>query len=91
MEALVAKKLAAEDSAQQAKISSAIAAANLEVARRQLITTETLVQDTPLEQQPAVLQAEAELRSAYLAWARSRFPRLCPVTWPSVPCSSGNG
>jgi membrane fusion protein (multidrug efflux system) len=72
--ALAGQKLAPEEQAQQAKISTDIAAANLEVARRQLNTTETLIQNTPLAQQPAVLQAEARLRSAYLAWGRARIP-----------------
>jgi membrane fusion protein (multidrug efflux system) len=71
---LAGQKLAPEEQAQQARISTDIAAANLEVARRQLITTETLIQETPLAQQPAVLQAEARLRSAYLAWGRARIP-----------------
>lgn len=72
--ALAGQKLAPEEQAQQAKISSDIAAANLEVARRQLTATETLIQHTMLARQPAVLQAGTQLRIAYLAWARSQIP-----------------
>ena len=70
--ALADQKLAPEEQAQQSKLSTEIAAANLEVARRQLITTEALIQNTPLARQPAVLNAEAHLRNAYLDWG---FPR----------------
>ena len=76
--ALADQKLAPEEQAQQAKLSTDIAAANLEVARRELATTETLIQDTPLSRQPTVMLAEARLRSAYLDWARARIP--APVT-----------
>ena len=65
-EALASQKLAPEEQAQQAKISADIAAANLEVARRELMTMQALIQQTPVARQPTVLHAEAQLRSAYL-------------------------
>jgi membrane fusion protein, multidrug efflux system len=77
-EALARQQLAPEEEAQHAKISTEIAVANLEVARRELTTTEALIQNTPVAQQPVVLRAEAQLRSAYLEWARTRIP--APVT-----------
>ena len=73
-EALASQKLAPEEEAQHAKISTEIAVANLEVARRELSTTAALIQDTPVAQQPTVLRAAAQLRSAYLEWARMRIP-----------------
>jgi membrane fusion protein (multidrug efflux system) len=73
-EALASQKLAPEEQAQQAKISADIAAANLEVARRDLMTTQALIQQTPVARQPTVLNAEAQLRSAYLEWARTQIP-----------------
>ena len=73
-EALASQKLAPEEQAQQAKISADIAAANLEVARRELMTTQALIQQTPVARQPTVLHAEAQLRSAYLEWARTQIP-----------------
>jgi len=75
---LAGQKLAPEEQAQQAKLSTGIAAAKLEVARRELATTEALIQDTPPARQPGVMLAEARLRSAYLDWARARIP--APVT-----------
>jgi membrane fusion protein (multidrug efflux system) len=73
-EALASQKLAPEEEAQHAKISTEIAVANLEVARRELSTTAALIQDTPVAQQPTVLRAAAQLRRAYLEWARMRIP-----------------
>ena len=73
-EALASQKLAPEEQAQQAKISADIAAANLEVARRELMTTQALIQQTPVARQPTVLHAEAQLRSAYLELARTQIP-----------------
>jgi len=73
-EALASQKLAPEEQAQQARISADIAAANLEVARRELTTTEALIQQTPSARQPAVLRAKAHLRAAYLDWARTQIP-----------------
>jgi membrane fusion protein (multidrug efflux system) len=73
-EALAGQKLAPEEEAQHAKISTEIAVANLEVARRELATTEALIQNTSVARQPAVLRAEAQLRNAYLVWARTRIP-----------------
>jgi membrane fusion protein (multidrug efflux system) len=72
--ALAKQKLGPEEQARQARINTEIAAANLEVAKRQLTTTEALIQHTPVMRQPAVLEAEARLRSAYLDWTRSRVP-----------------
>jgi membrane fusion protein (multidrug efflux system) len=72
--ALADQKLAPEEQARQAKLNAEIAAANLEVARRELNTTEALIQNTPVARQPAVLEAEARLRGAWLDWARSRLP-----------------
>jgi membrane fusion protein (multidrug efflux system) len=73
-EALASQKLAPEEEAQHAKIFTEIAVANLEVARRELSTTTALIQNTPVAQQPMVLRAAAQLRSAYLEWARTRIP-----------------
>jgi membrane fusion protein (multidrug efflux system) len=72
--ALAKQKLGPEEQARQARINTEIAAANLEVAKRQLATTQALIQHTPVMHQPAVLEAEARLRSAYLDWARLRIP-----------------
>ena len=83
-EVLARKKLAPEEEAQHAKISTEIAVANLEVARRELTTTETLIQNTPVERQPTVLSAETQLRSAYLQWERTRIP--APVSGYVAKC-----
>jgi membrane fusion protein (multidrug efflux system) len=83
-EVLAKKKLAPEEEAQHAKISTEIAVANLEVARRELTTTEALIQNTPVERQPPVLRAEAQLRSAYLQWERTRIP--APVSGYVAKC-----
>ena len=72
--ALAAQKLGPEEQARQSRLNAEIAAANLEVSRRELATTEALIQHTPLARQPAVLEAEARLRSAYLDWTRCRLP-----------------
>jgi len=72
--ALASQKLAPEEEAQHAKISTEIAVADLEVARRELSTTEALIHDPPVAQQPTVLRAAAQLRGAYLEWARTRIP-----------------
>ena len=77
-EALASKNLAPEEEAQHARISTEIAVADLEVARRQLTTTEALLQNTPVERQPMVMRAEARLRNAYLDWTHTRIP--APVT-----------
>lgn len=73
-EALARQKLAPEEEAQHAKISTEIAVANLEVARRKFTATDALIQHTPVAEQPTVLRAEAELRSAYLNWTYMRIP-----------------
>jgi membrane fusion protein (multidrug efflux system) len=73
-EALASQNLAPEEEALHAKISTEIAVANLEVVRRELSTTVALIQNTPVAQQPTVLRAAAQLRSAYLEWARTRVP-----------------
>lgn len=72
--AMADQRLGPEEQARQAKLNADIAAATLEVARRELDTTEALIHNTPLARQPAVLEAEARLRSAWLDWARSRIP-----------------
>lgn len=82
--ALSAKNLAPEEEAQHAKIATEIAVANLEVARRKLATTKALIQNTPVDRQPTVLSAEARLRSAYLAWERTRIP--APVSGYVAKC-----
>ena len=83
-EALAIQKLAPEEEAQHAKISTEIAVANLEVARRELSTTESLIQNTPIERQPTVMHAEAKLRSAYLDWTRMRI--LAPTSGYIAKC-----
>lgn len=83
-EALAKQKLAPEEEAQHAKISTEIAVANLEVARRKLSTTESLIQNTPIERQPTVMHAEARLRSAYLDWTRMRI--LAPTSGYIAKC-----
>ena len=77
-EVLAGKNLAPQEEAQHARISTEIAVADLEVARRELKTTEALIQNTPVELQPMVMRAEAHLRSAYLDWTHTRIP--APVT-----------
>jgi len=68
------QKLTPEEEAQQSRISVGIAAANVEVAHRNLAATEALIQDGPIMQQPAVQRAAAALRTAYLDYANSRIP-----------------
>ena len=82
--ALARKKLAPEEEAQHAKISTEIAAANLEVARRELTTTQALLQNTPIARQPTVVRAEAQLRDAYLEWTHMRIP--APVSGYVAKC-----
>lgn len=73
-ESLLRQKLTPEEEAQQSKLSVGIAAANLEVAHRNLAATQALLQDAPIMQQPAVERAAAGLRAAYLDYANSRIP-----------------
>jgi membrane fusion protein (multidrug efflux system) len=82
--ALSAKNLAPEEEAQHAKIAAEIAVANLKVARRELATTEALIQHTPVGRQPMVLRAEARLRGTYLAWERTLIPT--PVSGYVAKC-----
>ena len=73
-QALAAQHLGPEEDAQHAHLSAEVAAANLEVAKRDLATTEALLQHTPLDKQPTVLRAEAQLRAAYLDWSYTQIP-----------------
>lgn len=73
-QALAAKHLGPEEDAQHAHLEAEVAAANLDVAKRDLVTTESLLQNTPLDKQPPVVRAKAQLRAAYLDWTHTQIP-----------------
>ncbi|BBI91502.1 putative multidrug efflux system [Serratia symbiotica str. Tucson] len=54
------------------------AKAALEVATEQYNANQAMVLDTPLEQQPAILQSAAQMRDAWLAMQRTKV--LSPIT-----------
>lgn len=54
------------------------AKAALEVATEQYNANQAMVLDTPLEQQPAILQSAAQVRDAWLAMQRTKV--LSPIT-----------
>ncbi|WP_409310020.1 multidrug efflux MFS transporter periplasmic adaptor subunit EmrA [Pectobacterium sp. B1J-3] len=58
---------------QHARDAVASARASLEVAKQQYLANQAIVMDTPLDQQPAVQQAAAAMRDAWLALQRTRI------------------
>ncbi|QTF07316.1 multidrug efflux MFS transporter periplasmic adaptor subunit EmrA [Brenneria izadpanahii] len=58
---------------QHARDAVASAKASLEVAKQQYQANQAMILDTPLEQQPTVQQAAAEMRDAWLALQRTKI------------------
>jgi membrane fusion protein (multidrug efflux system) len=71
---LMEKGLITTEDYQHAKVAVEVAQAALNYAQRQLVSATVLVDNTDLANHPAVKQAEAKVKAAYLALQRTRIP-----------------
>lgn len=72
-EALGIANAIGREEVQHARDAVASARASLEVARQQYQANQAMILNTPLEQQPDVLQAATDMRDAWLALQRTRI------------------
>ncbi|MFC3394677.1 multidrug efflux MFS transporter periplasmic adaptor subunit EmrA [Brenneria rubrifaciens] len=77
-EALGSANAIGREEVQHARDAVASAKASLEVAKQQYLANQAVVMNTPLEQQPAVQQAAAEMRDAWLSLQRTKI--VSPVS-----------
>jgi membrane fusion protein (multidrug efflux system) len=71
---LMKKGLISSEDYQHAQVALAVAQATLNYAQRQLASATVLVDNTEIANHPAVKQAEAKVKAAYLTLRRTRIP-----------------